>query len=64
MDHLGADIKTKSLLQSTVTSLTLEVFGLNDFIIFIVTFFFVIYWHYSTMAILITLPYGKESENL
>lgn len=39
MDHLGADIKTKSLLQNTVTSLTLEVFGLNDFIIFIVTFF-------------------------
>lgn len=57
MDQLVMNIKIKSPVQSTVTSLTLDVFGLNGFVIFVT--FSVIF--IVTITILVTLSYGKES---
>lgn len=57
MDQLVMNIKIKSPVQRTVTSLTLDVFGLNGFVIFVT--FSVIF--IVTITILVTLSYGKES---
>lgn len=59
MDHTVMNIKIKSPIHGTVTSLTLDVFGLHGFIIF-VTFSRIIVI-ITTITIIVTLSYGKES---
>lgn len=53
------NIQIKSPIRGTVTSLTLDVFGLRGFIIFVT--FSVIIVIITTITIIVTLSYGKES---